>query len=183
MGAKASVPPPIHPQILQTGLWLLHADKNYFLGVTSDIFNNGIIIKTPENTLVIINPPSSDPRYIDAIKTLELAEHAPVAAIFTPGDWHHFHVPTWAAAWPEANVYVASERVLDKQPTLRHRQKVFVVQRAAPAVPELASSCTLLPWIGSQQPHWLLGGDSAGSDRVEHLILHQESRTYPTQPL
>ena len=126
---------------------------------------------------MVINPPSSDPRFIDAVKTLEIAQKAPVAAIFTPGDWHHFHVPTWADAWPDAKVYVASERVLVKQPTLRNRKNVMVVNREDPAVPELASSCTLLPWLGSQQPPWILGGDASGSDRVEHLVLHTASRS------
>lgn len=154
-------------------LWTLHASGNRFLGVM-EIYNNALIVRVPSG-LVVVNPPSSSPRHIEAVRRLSEAVGASVCALFSPGDWHHFHLLAWAAAFGDARLYVASARVLKKQPGLQGR--AVVLSREGPSVPELEPCCTILPWLGSKQPPRLLGGDRSGTARVEHLVFHHSSRT------
>ena len=154
-------------------LWTLHSPGNRFLGFI-EIFNNALIIQVTKG-LVVINPPSSKSKCIEAVRTLCHSLKQPLCAIVSPGDWHHFHLLTWAKAFPEANLYVASPRVLKKQPTLKER--AIVLERTAPYIPEIESICTLIPWLGSKQPPWIMGGDRSGTDRVEHLVFHNATRT------
>ena len=154
-------------------LWTLHTTGNRFLGFI-EIYNNGLIIQT-SNGLVVLNPPSSHSTCIEAVRTLCHSLQQPLCAMFSPGDWHHFHLVNWGNAFPEANLYVASPRVLQKQSTLKER--AIVLERTAPYIPELESTCTLIPWLGSKQPPRMIGGDRSGTDRVEHLVFHNATHT------
>ena len=121
--------PPVVTESIAENLWVLHADGNRFLGAV-EIYNNALLIKA-EDGLVVVNPVSQDPRYVDAVKQLVEREHVKLSAIISPGDWHHFNILYWARAFPEANVYVASERVLKKQPDLKRMDRVTVLSREA----------------------------------------------------
>jgi len=44
---------PIETVSIADDLWTLHADKNHFMGL-KEIYNNALIIKTPEKKLVVV---------------------------------------------------------------------------------------------------------------------------------
>lgn len=159
--------------LVEGQLWTLHTTGNRFLSIV-EVYNNALIVKTTAG-LVLINPPSSTPNCIEAVRQLAKSQRLSVCTLFSPGDWHHFHLQTWANAFPDAELYVASPRVLKKQPSLKGR--AVVLSRESPSIPVLAATCRLLPWLGSKQPPWILGGDRKGTDRVEHLVFHLASQT------
>lgn len=126
------------------------------------------------DALAVINPVELSGRLAQELQTLQQETKCTVKIIFSAGDWHHAHLGDWSTQFPEAKLYVASDRVLKKQPLL---QDAIVVDRLDPVVPELRQDFDIVPFLGCQQPHWVLGHDKSGSDRVEHVVFHKATRT------
>jgi len=163
---------------LREGLWTMTAGMR-FLGLVP-LLDHGLLCRLSTGILAVINPVELTDELLGAARALEASTGCALGVIVSPGDWHHFYVEPWAAAWPEAALYVASGRNLRKQSKLAAREKAgrcVVLDREAPAIAELECDWELLPWLGCKQPPWLLSGDKKGSWRVEHLLFHRPSAT------
>ena len=131
-----------------------------------------------EHILAIINPVNLNPDLIQEVRRLELEAKAKVKVIFSGNDWHHQHLNDWATTFPDANVYVVSDRVLRKQPNLPivARNRLTVLDRQEPSIPEFAEEITLVPFLGLAQLPRNLGGDRYGTARVEVVVFHKKAQ-------
>ena len=143
---------------------------------------NGLVIKlkghvTGRPLLVLINPPKFTPEIRDALQRLEAESEAKVEVILQPGDWHHFQLPDAQALFPDAALYVASERNVRKQPAIGARAKVL--DRNATSIPELGDEIRLIPWLGYSQDGMpkVLSGEPRGAPRIEFAVFHVASGT------
>ena len=141
---------------------------------------NGLVLRVRTRdsafALVLINPPKLTRSVVTALREIELETGARVELIVQPGDWHHFQLPAAQAMFPEARMYVASERNLRKQPSLN----ATVLDRTAPCIPELSEAqLQLLPWLGYTQDGMprAMSGEKRGAPRIEFVVAHKPSGT------
>lgn len=154
-------------------MWLLQSKFN-FLNV-AEIGLNGLVIKTKENGLVYINPAKFTEYNRGTLEAIEKKSGEKVKVIISPGDWHHNQLPDAQDMFPEAKMYVASERNLRKQKSI----KATVVDRLNPVIPELGEDFVLIPWLGFTMDSmpWLLSGAKKGDHRIEFIIFHKPTAT------
>jgi len=171
---------PVLPEDLDKideNVYLLQSGFN-FLNI-KEIGLNGLVICTKEkgsgeNMLVLINPPKFK-NNLGALQTIEKETGARVKLIIQPGDWHHMQLPDAQKYYPDAKMYVASERNIRKQKKIT----ATVVDRVNPEIPELGEDFELVPWLGFTQDSmpWLMSGESKGAHRIEFVVFHKPSST------
>jgi len=127
-----------------------------------------------KDSLVVINPVELTEKLIQELQVLQQETKCTIDVVFSAGDWHHKHLISWSNQFPDAKIYVASDRVLKKQPLLKNP---IVVDRLLPVIPELKQDFDIVPFLGCKQPPYILGHDSKGSDRVEHVVFHKSTQT------
>ena len=127
--------------------------------------------------LAVINPVELTPGLLREVRDLEKDTGAKLQVIFSAGDWHHEWLYDWAVKFPEAKVYVVSQRVLKKQPNLKviAQDRITVLDRKTPTIPELDQDFILKPYLGLGANPNAMGGDTFGDPRNEIAVYHKRS--------
>lgn len=166
------------PNKLCPDVWLLQSSFR-FLHIF-DIGLNGLLLRFDRgghSLLVLLNPPRLTPEVRAQISAIEAETNAKVEVILSPGDWHHMQLPSAVAAFPDARLYVASDRNVRKQKALKGR--ATVLDRFSPRISEVGDDLVLLPWLGYSMDSmpWLLSGEPRGAARIEFVVFHRPSGT------
>jgi len=157
---------------IDENVYMIQSNFN-FLNV-AEVGLNGLVIHS-KGQLVYINPPKFTPKNRGMLQTIEEEMGAKIKIIVQPGDWHHMQLPDAQKYYPDAKMYVASERNLRKQKTI----KATVIDRVNPDIPELGDDFVLVPWLGYTMDSmpWVLSGAKKGDHRIEFVIFHKPSST------
>ncbi len=91
-------------------IWLVEYPVRY---AALDFFARMTVIRLPDGSLLLHSPCE-----IDAPLAAALQELGPVRHIVAPGDYHHLHVPSAQAAFPDATTWICPG-IEKKRPDLR----------------------------------------------------------------
>ncbi len=136
----------------------------------------GLIAKYNDDSLAVINPVKLTKTLAEELEKLQEETKCSVKVLLSAGDYHHYHLVDWSKKFPDAKLYVASDRILKKQPSLRNP---IVLDQLNPAssIPELQESFDIVPFLGMKTGLPLVFGDKIGDVRVEHVVFHKSTKT------
>lgn len=167
------------PFPLQENVWFI--TTSMFFSNILNIQNNGLLVKADgfmiavstsphfnSSHLLQVNLPKIGQKGFKAVKDLCEFEGVELKYMLVTGDWHHFSIHSWQEQFPQAKLYLASERNL-KQNKKIDRRDATVLDSKNPAIPELADVFELIPVLGCVQP------SSKAEQRIEVIVFHKES--------
>merc|ERR550519_1766831 len=162
---------------LADNVWHMHS--NFWYLHVCNLHDNGLVILTKkkgtdEDMLVYINPVVFTRENKRKLRAIEAECGVKMGLIINPQDMHHYQLPDAEKFFPEAKIYVGSERCIRMQ---NGSFTATICDQHNPVIPELNDDFVLVPWLdwtwANMPPR--PGNDPKNNPRIEFLVFHKPS--------
>jgi hypothetical protein len=134
---------------------------------------NSMAVVELSGKLLVWNPIALTAKLRGSVQELEQGTGRQVAILLAALDYHHKALPDWQRAFPQAETFLVSDRILEQQPTVRG--EVIVGDR--PIVPGAEADLELLSVRGCLQPRVERSPARRDGPRREWFVFHRPSRS------